>query len=173
MVELVRKAKRGNRDAFSKLYQMNQIDIYRIAFVYVKNRDDALDIVQETAYRSFKYIKKLKDPDKFKTWLLKIAVHSSLDLIRKGKNIVPMDHEYEPISYEEVNETIPLSLTLKDLIELLNVEEKGVILLRFYQDFSIQQIADTLDMPLGTVKTILYRAIRKLQQEWKEDEIHG
>ena len=74
MLNLIKKAQKGNDKAFLTLFQQYEQDIYRTAFVYVKNQSDALDVVQETAYRSFKSIKDLKEPKYFKTWLIRIAI---------------------------------------------------------------------------------------------------
>ena len=71
---LVKKAQKGDDRAFIKLFQRYEADIYRMAYVYVKNESDALDVVQEVAYRAFKKIETLKDPDYFKTWLIKITI---------------------------------------------------------------------------------------------------
>ena len=79
IIRLVKKAQKGNDKAFLKLFQKYEEDIYRMAYVYVKNENDALDVVQEVAYRSFKKIDTLKNPEYLKTWLIKIAINCSLN----------------------------------------------------------------------------------------------
>jgi RNA polymerase sigma-70 factor (ECF subfamily) len=86
ILRLIDKAKKkGNDKAFIKLFQQYEADIFRTAFMYVKNQNDTLDVVQETAYRSFKSIGNLKEPKYFKTWLIKIAISCALDMLRKQK----------------------------------------------------------------------------------------
>lgn len=68
----------------------------------------------------------------------------------------------------EENENLPLALTLQDLIEKLLVEEKSVVLLRFYKNHTFKEIAEVMDIPLGTAKSILYRALRKLRTEYEK-----
>jgi RNA polymerase sigma-70 factor (ECF subfamily) len=136
-----------------------------MAFVYVKNQDDALDVVQETAYFSFKSIKSLKEPKYFKTWLIKIAISCSLNLLRKHKKIVQFKPELEGDISGDVNEDIDLEMTVRDLIEQLNADEKSVIILRFYEELTFKEISETLDIPLGTSKTVLYRALDKLRKK--------
>ncbi|WP_349772304.1 sigma-70 family RNA polymerase sigma factor [Lederbergia citrisecunda] len=167
----MRKAQRGNDKAFLKLFQQYELDIYRTAYVYVKNQADALDVVQETAYRSFKSIQHLREPKYFKTWLMKIAIRCSLDILRRQKKVVPMKREFEEmIRSQDYEGDIPLSISLNDLLDLLNEEEKNVVILRFYHDYTIKEVAESVEIPLGTAKTILYRAIKKLRKEWKGDE---
>lgn len=84
---MIEKARKGNDNAFLKLFQEYESVIYRTAFMYVKNQNDALDVVQETAYRSFKSIKNLNESKYFKTWLIKIAISCALDMLRKQKKL--------------------------------------------------------------------------------------
>lgn len=171
MLNLIKKAQKGNDKAFLSLFQTYEQDLYRIAFVYVKNQNDALDVVQETAYRSFKSIKNLKEPKFFKTWLIRIAISCSIDMLRKRKKVIPLKPEYQESLTQDVKEDIDLEITLRELIEHLNEEEKGVIVLRFFEDMTIREVAETLDIPEGTAKSILYRALNKLRKNWKGDEI--
>ena len=172
MLNLIKKAQKGNDKAFLTLFQQYEQDIYRTAFVYVKNQSDALDVVQETAYRSFKSIKNLKEPKYFKTWLIRIAISCAIDLLRKQKNVVQMKPEYVEFISDDVNEDIDLEMTVRDLIERLNEVEKSVIILRFYEGLTIKEISDELDIPLGTAKTILYRALDKLRKNLKGDGVY-
>jgi RNA polymerase sigma-70 factor, ECF subfamily len=170
MLKLIKKAQKGNDKAFLELFQQYEQDLYRMAFIYVKNQNDAMDVVQETAYRSFKSIKELKEPKYFKTWLMRIAISCSIDLLRKRKNIVLLKPEFAEFTTEAAQEVDILGIDLKDLIEKLHEEEKSVILLKFYQQMTFKEIADTLQLPLGTVKTILYRSLGKLRKTLKEEE---
>jgi RNA polymerase sigma-70 factor, ECF subfamily len=172
LLNLIKKAQKGNDNAFLTLFQQYEPDIYRIAFVYVKNQSDALDVVQETAYRSFKSIKNLKNPKYFKTWLIRIVISCSIDLLRKQKNVVQLKPEFEEFISGDVNEDIDMEMTVRDLIERLNEDEKGVIILRFYEGLTIKEVSETLDIPLGTAKTVLYRALNKLRNDLKGDGVY-
>lgn len=165
----MKKAQRGDDKAFLKLFQKYEEDIYRMAFVYVKNKDDALDVVQEVAYQSFKKIGTLRNPEFFKTWLLKITINYAINLINKNKKVVHLKPEYQDIIGAE-GEDIPLNISLKDLIDDLKEEEKSVVLLRFYHNHTFKEIAELLNMPLGTAKSILYRALKKLRKEYLKGE---
>ncbi|WP_319799500.1 sigma-70 family RNA polymerase sigma factor [Jeotgalibacillus aurantiacus] len=165
------KAKKGDDKAFLKLFQEYEKEIYRIAYIYVKNENDALDVVQEVAYRSFKKIDTLKNPEFFKTWLLKIAITCSIDLVRKNKRVVQLNPQYEETLQDTGVNDISLSITLQYMIDQLNEDEKSMVILRYYEGYSFKEIADLLDIPLGTAKTIFYRAIRKLRHDFKEGDL--
>ncbi|UOE94749.1 sigma-70 family RNA polymerase sigma factor [Alkalihalobacillus sp. LMS39] len=166
IIRLVKKAQKGDDKAFIKLFQRYEEDIYRMAYVYVKNESDALDVVQEVAYRSFKNIETLKNPEYFKTWLIKITITYSIDLVRRNNKVVQLKPEYD-VYTGSIDEDIPLSITLQQLIEQLNEEEKSIVLLKFYEGYSFKEIAELIDIPLGTAKSILYRALSKLRKQFK------
>lgn len=140
--------------------------------MYVKNQNDALDVVQETAYRSFKSVKNVKEMKYFKTWLIKIAIHCSIDLLRKRKNVVQMNTVMMEQIAEDVKEDIDLEVTIQELIDVLDEDEKSVVILRFYHDATIKEVAEMLDIPLGTAKSVLYRALKKLRKEMKGDTFY-
>jgi len=171
LLKTIKKARKGDDEAFSILFKKYEKDIYRMAFIYVSNQSDALDIVQETAYNAFKNIKSLKKPKFFKTWLMKIAIRCSLDLTRNRNKTFHLTPPLEGNLPDHINEDIDLKMTLRHLIDDLNEDEKSVILLRFYQDFTFKDISKVLDMPLGTCKTILYRAVNKLRNNLKGDDL--
>lgn len=135
-----------------------------MAFIYMKNEEDALEVVQETAYRSFKRISSLKEPTYFKTWLLRISINVSIDLLRKKNVEVLFDDYAKEYVPDHIDEDTDLEMTLKDLLDVLNESEKSVVVLRFYQDLTLSEISNVLDLSLGTVKTILYRALEKLRK---------
>lgn len=172
MLDLISKAQKGNDQAFLALFQKYEQDLYRMAFVYVKNSNDALDVVQETAYRAFKTVNHVTEPKYFKTWLIKIVINCSIDLLRKKKKVALLKPAIAESITDEVNENIDLEMTIRDLIESLDENEKSVIMLRFYEDLTIKEIAKILDVPLGTTKTILYRALNKLRDHLKGDDLY-
>ncbi|WP_345240300.1 RNA polymerase sigma factor [Pontibacillus salipaludis] len=163
----MKKAQKGNEKAFVELFSQYQEDIYRISYTYVKNQNDALDVVQEVAYRSFKKMDTLKHPEYFKTWLIKMAITCSIDLIRKNKKVITIDTSYE--NYIGTEDQDPaLSITLHDLLDKLNEEEKSIIILKFYQGYTFKEIAGILEIPLGTAKSNMYRALQKLRNDLGE-----
>lgn len=163
----MKKAQSGDDKAFLKLFQQYETEVYRMAYVYVKNENDALDVVQEVAYRSFKNIKSLKKPEYFKTWLIRITITHAIDCLGIAKKVVPLRPEFEEFmgTYDE---DLSLSLTIQDLLNTLDEDEKSIVLLKFYNDCTFKEIAVILEIPLGTAKSILYRALEKLRTQTKE-----
>jgi RNA polymerase sigma-70 factor (ECF subfamily) len=170
---MVRRAQKGDSDAFMELFQEVEASLYRTIYMYLQDVEDALDAMQETACRAFKSIGQLKEPGYFKTWVTRIAIHVSVDQLRKRPFEVSLTSEQFEALPRQTEDDIPLTLTLKHLLEMLNMEEKSVIILRYYHDYTIKDTAELLKIPLGTAKTTLYRALSKLRKQAKEEQIHG
>lgn len=169
--KLVKRAQKGDESAFLSLFQEYEKDIYRMAYLYVKNKHDALDVVQETAYRSFKKISTLKNPDVFKTWLIKIATSCAKDMLRKKKKVVHLNPEFTDI-IDSSDKDLPLSLSLQDLLGTLNESEKSIILWKYYYGYTLQEISEIEGTPLGTVKSVLYRSLARLRKQIRRADMY-
>lgn len=166
ILELIHKAQNGDDEAFLELFQKYEQDLYRMAFVYVKNQDDALDVLQETAYKAFKNIETLREPRYLKTWLIKIAISCATDLIRKRKNVVYLNHTDMELASKDSTD-VSMTITMQQILETLDELEKSIVFLKYYSELTFKEIAELKDLPLGTVKTTLYRALAKLRVEMK------
>ncbi|AJS61449.1 RNA polymerase sigma70 factor [Paenibacillus sp. IHBB 10380] len=168
--ELAAKAIAGDEDSFTLLIDEMQGRLYRMAFSYVRNKDDALEIVQETVYKAFISIHKLKKPQYFSTWIIKISVNCALDYIRKSKKIIFMDKDPE-VSY--VPEDRGEAIDLNEALSVLDEKSRIVIVMRYFEDMPLKEIANILDMPLSSVKSMIYRGLEKLKINLEESEYFG
>ncbi len=98
---------------------------------------------------------------------MKITINCALNLINKNKKVIPLNSNLDKIMRTE-DEDIALTLSLNKLIDTLQEDEKSVILLKYYDDRTLKEISEILDIPLGTAKSVLYRALDKLRQNFKE-----
>jgi len=137
-------------------------NIYRLAFSYVKNADDALDIVQESIYKAISSKDSLKNPNYIKTWFYKIVVNTSLDLIKKKKKLVVVGEEVL-LSYDLGTIDNYENIDLQRALDSLPDNYRSVIVLRYFEDLKIEEIAEILDENVNTVKTHLYKSLEKLR----------
>ena len=174
-LRLVKKANKGSKRAFEKLVQQHYERIYRTAYLYVHNEEDALDVVQEAAYQAYKSIHSLKHPEYFMTWLTRIVIRCAGQLIKKKNNVIPMSDEYLSNLPEESNSGIEESSQLLHAIQQLRVNYRTAIILFFYYDYSIKMISKEMDIPENTVKTYLSRGKAELKKliNSEEDKCHG
>lgn len=170
-IKKVQKAMKGNHKAFQELMEEQKVKLYKIAFMYVKNEEDALEVFQETIYKALISIKNLNDERYFSTWLTRILINTALDLIKKKSRVVPMDRE---VLENKVKPYITPEKEIDLLEAVMELDEKykSVLVLRYYQDYAIKQIAEILECPEGTVKTNIHRGLILLRKTIKEDCIN-
>ncbi len=161
--QLASKAIKGNKQALGKLFSIYQEQLFKTAYMYVRNRDDALDVVQETAYKVTKNIHQVQQPAFMKTWITRTLIRTAYEVLERGKNIVPIDtifNEEEVASGEENNVK---QMDLMRAMEQLEKHNLTVILLYYFHDYKVSDIASITNQPEGTVKTNLFRARQQLR----------
>ena len=132
--------------------------LYRLAYSYVHNENDALDIVQESAYKAIKNSHSLKNPQYVGTWLYRIVINESSSFLRKHKQ--QMVELYEADGETEDQYT---DFDLRQALNSLDPLDKTVVVLRFFEGMQLNQIAEAMDENLNTVKSRLYRSLKKLK----------
>ncbi|MGN0482958.1 MAG: sigma-70 family RNA polymerase sigma factor [Lachnospiraceae bacterium] len=168
---LVRAAQRGNVDAYGQLFQRYQEYLYRTAFLYTKQEDQALDMVQECVLKGFLNIKKLKQPQYFKTWITRILLNTVNDAFRKEVKTADIT-EFE-LPKEEPSVSQEEKLDLYEAMETLPEVYRKVVILRFFNDLKLSEVAEILDLPQGTVTAYLSRAKKQLKEQLKEGYAHA
>ena len=136
----------------------NKEKLYRIAFSYTKNKEDALDIVQESALKS---ANTLKNPQYIKTWYYKILTRTAIDYIRKNSKYIPLDTEYSAETVGKYDDYEDIDL--KRALDLLTYDQRVIITLRFFEDMKIKDIAEITGENINTIKTRLYKALEVLR----------
>ncbi|WML60818.1 sigma-70 family RNA polymerase sigma factor [Neobacillus sp. PS2-9] len=172
---LVKKAIKGNKSAFEKLIQQHYERIYRTAYLYVHNEEDALDVVQEATYQAFTSIHSLKNPEYFMTWLTRIVIRCSGQVLKRKSNVVPLSDEIVSNLPGQADSNIEESIQLLNAIQQLRENYRTVIILFYYYDYSIKMISSVMEIPESTVKTYLSRGKAELKKSYKneEDQCHG
>ncbi len=147
-----------------RLLLENYETYYRLAYSYVRQEQDALDIVQEGAYKAIRDCKTVKNPDYLSTWVYRIIINAALDLIRKRKREELSDNLPEAVwedSYRDMD--------LSDVLERLDERSRTVVILRYFEDMKLEDIARIVGDNLNTVKARLYRALKKLRLDLEAD----
>lgn len=163
---LVRQAKRGNHEAFIKLIQDYEGVLYNTAYRFLRNEEDVADVLQETIMIAFEKIKQVKDDRYFNTWLCKILINQCQKVLRNRQFF----YELDDVAIE-VNEKESNKLFLDDLLINLDKSHSIVLMLYYYQGFSIKEISKILDEPVGTIKSRLSRGRQRLKDKKLKEEL--
>lgn len=169
---LIQKAQKGDPDAFAVLVNEHQQYVYNLALRVVKDENEALDLAQETFVRAWTALPNFKGQSQFRTWLYRIVTnlcYNKLPNLRRTLNDlgddvmedIPEPHFETPAQIFESNET---RNHLQQAIENLDSNYQLLITLRYQNELSYDEIASTLNLPLGTVKTGIFRAKEQLRK---------
>ena len=177
--ELMERLARGDREALTPLVDRHQRRLYRIAVGYLREREDALDVVQEAFVKVFQAASRWDGSADAGPWLSRVTVNLSIDRWRRnkrrGQTFSPLvegdhldvlaDHRPAPDRGVEGRESGErLAVALRALPE----RQRAVVVLRHYQELSLEEIATTLGMSLGTVKSSLHRALHRMRDTLTE-----
>lgn len=164
----IKLAQKGDDNAFYELISCQKSQLYKTAFAYVKNKEDAIDIVSDTVYKAYISIKGLKEPSFFNTWLTRILINTSLDYINKNSRAVSYEENISADTGIVLKENEDI-IDLKVAVDKLKGKYKTIIILKYFQDRTLVEIAKILQCPLGTVKTRLHKALGELRLDLKEE----
>ncbi|QFK70722.1 sigma-70 family RNA polymerase sigma factor [Pradoshia sp. D12] len=159
---LVQRAIKGDDTAFLTLLDLHKEQLYRTAIVYLKNEGEALEAIQETTFRAYRSIKKLREPSYFSTWLVRILLNVCSNELKAKK----IHHHF--IGQEMVHTDDYGQLEIEEALMFLDEPSREIIVLKYLRDLSISEIADICECPQSTVKTRLYKGLRKLKELMKE-----
>ena len=144
-----------------------QTDFYRLAVSYVKNRDAALDVVQEAIVKALSKVDTVREPAYLKTWFYRILINEAMNHFRRSRNLVSLEEVMADRAAESRDPGERLDLY--DAIDRLSFPEQTVIKLRYFEDMKLEEIAQATGANLNTVKSRLYKAIRKLKDMTGEE----
>lgn len=182
--ELIERAQKGSREALGELASRYYEMVYAICLGVLRHREAARDVAQNVFIKLQREIKRFEGRSKFKTWLYRISVNASLDEVRKKKPAQSID----VTDASEDDDTAPIVMTdpspgpheqaaqqelrkiLDKAIEELSPDHRSVLVLREWQDLSYEDIAEALDIEIGTVMSRLHYARKKLAEILKQ---HG
>ncbi len=176
---LIQRARAGDQQAFRELVRRYQQKVYGISFGMLHNSDDAMDVAQETFIKVHRYLDNFKGTSSFYTWLYRITVNLCIDHMRKHKKAQVLDFD-EAIGHDEdtPNEIVPSTLgmnparnldqaEMREMIdkalETLSPAHRAVILMREVEGLSYKEIAEVLEISIGTVMSRLFHARRRMQ----------
>ncbi len=168
---LIEKVKNGDRDAFMTVTNLYQKKVFLLAYSFYRNRDDALDIVQETFLRFFQKVNLFRRGENFQNWLLQIAKNLCIDYYRKNygkrKELIsntPVDELNLSVQNGQDPEAASdLRTIFSASIKKLAKRQKMIFVMKHYNQLKYKEIAEVLGISLGTVKSLHYKAVQNLR----------
>jgi len=173
--DLMARLAAGDRDALGPLMERHHLRVYRIALSYLRDRDEAQDAVQETFVKAYQGAARWDGSSEVAPWLARIAVNHAIDRYRRGRRRLRSE---TPLDDEDYGERIAAPSPsperramgreagerISAALHALPDRQRAVVVLRLYEEMNLDEIARTLDMSLGTVKSSLHRAMRRMRE---------
>ena len=161
--DLIAKARRGGVEAYNLLISRWEKRVFNYLLRLVRNREDALDLSQEAFLKAYQNLGKLEDAGRFGPWLYRIAHNEAFSLLRKRKP--EGDAEPPPTGEARSFRMFPIELTLavESALARLDPDQREAVILKIYQGFKFEEIAEVLSCPVSTVKSRLYTALDLLK----------
>ncbi|MCJ8012147.1 sigma-70 family RNA polymerase sigma factor [Paenibacillus sp. KQZ6P-2] len=149
---------------FSERIESCKEKLYRFAYCYVKNEQEALEIVSEATYKAYLSFKNMNNPEYFETWISRIVINCALDYMRKNKRYTYMEDSAVEFSTMEGPVSLEEKWDLYEALDQLQPEDKAFIILKYFEDKRFKDMAEVLSLPENTVKTKVYRILAKLKK---------
>ncbi|MFC2088293.1 RNA polymerase sigma factor [Calditrichota bacterium] len=179
--ELIQSAKSGDEKALEELISKYKIAVYNLVYRMVRDKQEAEDLTQETFIKTFKSLPSFNEEYAFSTWIFKIATNNCIDFFRKRKlktysidkpiqyktSEIQQDHPDPDLDAEKQILAEERSILIKEAINSLPEKYHQAIMLRHAEERSYEEIAEMLDLPLGTVKARIFRAREMLNKALK------
>lgn len=167
MDNLVEKAQHGDKEAFTELILLLKSDLYKIAKTRINNDEDVYDVIQETMIIAFNSIKKLKQIEKFKPWIIKILINVSNNLYKKTNksNVISLDkiEGYSSLEYSDFDE-VETILDFNFILNNFKYEDRIIVILFYVEKFTDKEIGQILNLKENTVKTKRTRVKEKIKE---------
>jgi RNA polymerase sigma-70 factor (ECF subfamily) len=164
---LITQAQAGNRQAFGELVQLHRQGVINIVYRMCGDANIAEDAAQETFIRAWEHLDKYQPKAAFRNWLYKIALNNARNILRREKNTVDVEDYLtidKKLGPEQIVEKSERSFIIQRAVMALPEASRSVLILREYEDLSYRDIADTLDIPVGTVMSRLSYARQLLRK---------
>ena len=179
-VEWLQQAVQGDEAAFANIVETYQRPVYNLCARMLGDPAEAEDAAQETFWRAYQNLRRYDPRRSFPTWLLSIAAHYCIDQQRKRRvpilSIELMPEEDAPDSTpspEKVVSQMEESSQMRRLLAKLGPQDRAAVILRYWYEFSEEEIARSLSLTVSAVKSRLHRARKELALNWQEEQVHS
>ena len=169
--DLIRQATRGNVESFNLLVSRWEKRVYNYLLRITANREDALDLTQDAFLKAYQNLRKLDDPGRFAPWLYRIAHNEAYSMFRKRKPETDVDSLAPEATETKITVggssvfPIELSLAVASALDRLSTDQREAVVLKIYQGFKFEEMAEILSCPVSTIKSRLYTALEVLKIE--------
>ncbi|MDW0116686.1 RNA polymerase sigma factor [Sporosarcina thermotolerans] len=167
VVRLVKKAKKGNKEALLELIMAQQDDYYRLALTYTGNPHDAMDAMEDMIVSLYEKMHQLKKEDAFYSWSKTILVNRCKLMLKKQGKVVLLEEWEQHESSHNPHEQREQQLEIQDMLELVNDYQREAIQLKYLHDLDYETIAEITNVSVGTAKSRVFQGLKKIKEQYR------
>jgi RNA polymerase sigma-70 factor (ECF subfamily) len=177
--DLIRQATRGDVESYNLLVSRWEKRVYNYLLRITANREDALDLTQDVFLKAYQNLRKLDDPARFAPWLYRIAHNEAYSMFRKRRPETDVDQLEPEATGNKITMggssvfPIELSLSVSSALGRLSPDQREAVVLKIYQGFKFEEMAEILSCPVSTIKSRLYTALELLKIELAPVTVRG
>ncbi|EGQ24019.1 RNA polymerase ECF-type sigma factor [Sporosarcina newyorkensis 2681] len=171
VVRLVKKAKKGSKEALLQLITEQQDEYYRLALKYMGNSHDAMDAMEEMIVSLYRNIQQLEKNDAFYSWSKTILVNQCKQMLRKVNKVTLIDNweaiesHSDPSAVQNPFEQTEQRMDIQDLLLRVNAQQREAIELKYFHDLDYETIAMMTQTSIGTVKSRVFNGLKKMREQ--------
>ena len=162
--DLIAKAARGDVEGYNLLVSRWEKRVFNYLLRLVGNRDDAFDLTQDTFLKAYQKLSSLEDLGRFAPWLFRIAHNEAYSLLRKPRAVDASPADFEPVPQIGAMLPFEVALAVETAMKRLSEEQREAVVLKVYQGFKFEEMAEVLGCPVSTIKSRLYSAFDLLKE---------
>lgn len=169
-MENLKKANEGCPETFEALISTMKVKMYKTAMAILKNDDDACDAIQEALMSAYRNFGSLQNKSYFSTWIIRILINKCYDIIQKNKKVTYLNNKLEMNENDRYYDTYSVESDVERILNSIDKDLKIVTVLYYFDELSVKEISEMLNIPEGTVKSRLSRARDKIYDILKKEE---
>ena len=151
---------------FEAYIESNKEKLYKISYVYLKNKEEAMDVIHESIVKAYNKLGNIKDLDNIDNWFIRLMINTAIDYIRKNsRTVLVEDKDMEVL----INKSKVQGDGFNLLIENLNEELRVIIILKYFHGYKIREISEILNLKESQVKNKIHKALNLLRKEVEEE----
>lgn len=163
-LKIIKRAVKGDEQAFVQFMSLYKVDLYKTALAYLKSELEALEAIQEVTYRAYKNIRSLKEIKYAKTWLIRIMINYCIDQQKRNKRFILNENILNDVGIHDSH----LTLELDQAMTHIDDRSREILTLIYFNGLKIKEVAKVMQRPEGTIKTWLNRALKLLRKQLDE-----
>ena len=160
-MQLYRRKRKPDTDAFMELIEENTQSMYKTAWTILRNEEDVADALQETIVKGFESLHTLRRPEFFKTWMMRILINTCLQIRKHRQRLLTFGDDLPEMPVED---SYDADSGFKELLNMVDEADRLLLTLYYADEFKVSEIAELLEMNVNTVKTRLSRAREKIRR---------